>query len=162
MTWGQQHGFEWGERPAPVIRRDYLVKGNIALRASGRVLPSGQLVSIEFQGFAELEGVKKVSFSVAPGQTLAVSVPLKDANFNYFTVITADKFSVNGDLTYQIYDLTTPVVVLDHAHFYFGSGMMKLLASFDGKVEKVRVTNNKAEDVLISVLVGRDATLADT
>lgn len=99
--------------------------------------------------------------------TLAVLVPAGAEDFEIevqpggsgqvqFLLIRCSSYGT--DISYKVNDTGNEAIPLDAVQFLMGSGVIQLLHS-DGP-QKLFFKNDTADEVLVQILVGRDATLS--
>ena len=63
-----------------------------------------------------------------------------------------------NNLKYKVHDGTTPERVLNDAVFLVGAGSLDLLEDPAAPFDKLLVTNTTGQDVVLEIIVGRNAT----
>ena len=115
-------------------------------------------VDIDGQQFTDDRQVMSEAFS-----SIQVTVPAGAADMDIqvlptgadlqFLAIRADRYA--SDVTYKLGAAANPAVALDAPHLFAGSGAVGLLPAAP---DHLFVSNASAQDVVITILTGRDAT----
>lgn len=98
----------------------------------------------------------KVPDSTAAPTTTTVDVQPGAAGKVQLLLIRSTKYGNN--LKYKVHDNTTPERVLNDAVFLVGAGSLDLLEDAAAPLDKLLVTNTTGQEVVIEVIVCRNAT----
>jgi hypothetical protein len=71
-------------------------------------------------------------------------------------LIRSSKYGDN--LKYKVHDNTAPERALNEALFLVGAGSVNLVEDAGAPLDKLLVTNTTGQDVVLEIIVGRDAT----
>ncbi len=116
---------------------------NISARASGGPLVSGV-------GSASVDAYDRITVTIADGATQAVTIAPGDWSTVSFLAINPSKAGPKLS-----YNNGTSDTVLDGPHFLVGAGAVGLLGTGTASLS---FKNTSGADVVIDILVGRDAT----
>jgi len=109
---------------------------------------------VDGSGPVTVEAYSKINVTIAAAAAdVEVEVQPTAADRVNLLVITAGAYS--ADLTYKVGANTGTPVALDAPQFFNGAGMMSML---EADPNSLFFSNAGAEDVPVTILVGRDAT----
>ncbi|CAH1388046.1 hypothetical protein [Candidatus Nitrotoga sp. M5] len=103
--------------------------------------------SVSGAGTLEVEAYDKIAVTIAVGATQQVNLVPSGA----VSLLIINPAVPDADLSY---DVGGNAIVLDGPHVLIGAGAVSLL----GGATNLSFTNNTAEDAIIEILLGRDAT----